>query len=104
MPHVVTDNCQRCRYTECVAVCPVECFHYDDEMMYIDPNMCIDCGGCIPACPVNAIYDTFNLPEEKNHWVEINENKSTNGLPVLTATMEPLPTASDRKKKLGFDS
>lgn len=101
MPHVVTDNCQLCRYTECVSVCPVECFHYDEEMTYIDPDTCIDCGGCIPACPVKAIYDNFNLPQEKAHWLEINQQKAKE-LPVLTAPMEPLPTAEQRRKELGF--
>ncbi|MFZ0650053.1 MAG: 4Fe-4S binding protein, partial [Pseudolabrys sp.] len=54
MPHVVTDNCHLCRFTDCVAVCPVECFHSDEERTYIDPDVCIDCGACIPACPVHA--------------------------------------------------
>ena len=49
MPYVVTDLCTGCRYTECVSVCPVECFHVDDTMTYIDPQNCIDCGGCVPA-------------------------------------------------------
>ncbi len=49
MPHVVTENCQLCRFTECVAVCPVECFHADAERLYIDPAVCIACGACIPA-------------------------------------------------------
>ncbi len=56
MTFVVTDHCRHCRYTDCVAVCPVECFHGDAEMLYIDPVVCIDCGACVPECPVEAIY------------------------------------------------
>ena len=55
MPYVVTDYCQKCRFSDCVSVCPVDCFHGDDEMLYIDPNACIDCGACEPECPVEAI-------------------------------------------------
>ena len=60
MSHIVTDNCHLCRFIDCVAVCPVECFHADDERTYIDPDVCIDCGACIPACPVRAIYDIID--------------------------------------------
>jgi ferredoxin len=51
MPHVVTDHCQACRYTECVALCPVDCFHGDGGRLYIDPEACIDCAACVPVCP-----------------------------------------------------
>ena len=52
MAYVVTDNCVDCRFTQCVAVCPVQCFHVDETMVYIDPESCIDCAGCVAACPV----------------------------------------------------
>ena len=65
MTFVVTDNCKSCRFTDCVAVCPVDCFHGDAEMLYIDPNECIDCGACVPACPVEAI---FALDETPARW------------------------------------
>ena len=74
MAYVVTENCQRCRYTECVSVCPVECFHFDESMTYIDPSLCIDCGGCVPACPVNAIYYEEDTPEEWKDYLAINAN------------------------------
>ena len=64
MTFVVTDHCRHCRYTDCVAVCPVECFHGDAEMLYIDPVVCIDCGACVPECPVEAIYEEGSLPAE----------------------------------------
>lgn len=80
-------------------MCPVECFHYDDQMIYIDPDVCIDCGGCVPACPVNAIYDEFNLPEPMRHWVSINRQKSKE-LPTMTEPADPLPTAEQRRTEL----
>lgn len=101
MTFVVTSNCQNCRFTDCVAVCPVECFHGDEKMLYIDPDECIDCGACVPECPVEAIYDESELPEELSEWVEINAKKAPD-LPSVTETGTPLPTAEDRRKELGF--
>ena len=101
MTTVVTDNCRGCRFTDCVAVCPVECFHYDDEMLYIDPEVCIDCSACIPECPVQAIYEEDDLPEEKRKWVKINAERAAE-LPSCTESMEPLPGAEQRKTDLGF--
>ena len=101
MTTVVTENCQKCRFTDCVAVCPVECFHYDDEMLYIDPEVCIDCAACIEECPVKAIFEEDDLPEELHQWIEINATKVPD-LPVLLAPMDPLPGAEERKDELGF--
>ena len=101
MTFVVTDNCQRCRFTDCVAVCPVDCFHGDDEMLYIDPNECIDCGACVPECPVEAIFDETQLPDDKKQWITTNAEKST-GLPVINSKQDPFPGAEERKEKLGF--
>lgn len=101
MTHIVTNNCQKCRYTECISVCPVECFHIDDEMTYIDPDVCIDCGGCIPVCPVNAIYDTFAMPEEFKPWIAINKERAAI-LPIISAQVDPLPGAVEKKAQLGL--
>jgi ferredoxin len=101
MTFVVTDNCRKCRFTDCVAVCPVDCFHGDDEMLYIDPNECIDCGACVPECPVEAIYDESDLPEELKKWLQINADKSPD-LPVVNEKGDALPGAEERKKELGF--
>ncbi len=101
MAFVVTGNCKGCRFTDCVAVCPVECFHGDAEMLYIDPDECIDCGACVPECPVEAIYDETELPDDQAQWKEVAEQKAA-GLPVITETTDPLPTAEARKKELGF--
>jgi ferredoxin len=101
MTFVVTDNCQRCRFTDCVAVCPVDCFHADDEMLYIDPNECIDCGACVPECPVEAIFDETQLADDKKNWIKINADKA-GGLPVINTKQDPYPGAEERKEKLGF--
>ena len=101
MTFVVTDNCRKCRFTDCVAVCPVDCFHADDEMLYIDPEECIDCGACVPECPVEAIFDEAQLPDDQRQWLKINADKSKN-LPATNDTEEPLPGALERKKELGF--
>ena len=101
MTTVVTDNCKDCRYTDCVLVCPVACFHGDDEMLYIDNNVCIDCAACIPECPVEAIYEEDDLPEDKKIWIEINAERAPN-LPVVEEKQDPLPTAEQRKADLGY--
>jgi ferredoxin len=101
MTHVVTENCNGCRYTDCVEACPVECFHADHERTYIDPQVCIDCGACIPACPVQAIYDEFDLPDDQQHWLAVNEERCRE-LPLLSEREPPLPAAEERKSALGF--
>ena len=101
MTFVVTENCQKCRFTDCVAVCPVDCFHADENMLYIDPEECIDCGACVPECPVEAIFDEAQLPDHLQEWIKINAERSPK-LPVINDTQEPLPTAASRKKELGF--
>jgi ferredoxin len=101
MTFVVTDHCKGCRYTDCVAVCPVDCFHGDAEMLYIDPGVCIDCGACVPECPVEAIFDEGSIPADQEHWIVTNEERAKS-LPVVNQKMEPLGTAQERAKRLGF--
>ena len=101
MTTIVTENCIDCRFTDCVTVCHVACFHHDDEMLYIDPDVCIDCSACIPECPVQAIYEGDDIPEELEKWIEINAERVI-GLPVCEEQMEPLAGAEDRKTELGF--
>lgn len=101
MAYVVTDNCAGCRFTKCAEVCPVQCFHFDEAMVYIDPESCIDCAGCVPACPVGAIDDEFNLGDEQRHWIDINRERAA-VLPRLTESLEPLPGAEARKADLGL--
>ena len=101
MPHIVTDNCQRCRFTECVTVCPVACIHGDDEMLYIDNVQCVDCGACVPACPVHAIYEQSDLPADQENWIAVNAARSAQ-LPVISEKQTPLPSAEDRRRELGY--
>jgi len=101
MTFVVTGNCKGCRFTDCVAVCPVECFHGDGEMLYIDPAECIDCGACVPECPVEAIYDEAQLPDDQLEWLKLNAERATK-LPVVSEQGDPLPGAEERKQALGF--
>ena len=101
MTYVVTDNCVDCRFTDCVAVCPVECFHGDEKMLYIDPEECIDCGACEPECPVQAIFEDGLVPDDQSKWTAINAEKAP-GLPVISDKEEPLPTAEEKKATLGL--
>lgn len=97
MTHVVTDSCIRCKYTDCVDVCPVDCFKEGPEFLIIDPDECIDCAVCIPECPVNAIYADDDLPEDMQHFLELNQRLATNW-PVITKTKSPLPDAEEWKE------
>src|SRR5687768_62119 len=101
MAVVVTDKCRLCRFTECVAVCPVSCFHGDAEQRYMDPTICTDCQACVPVCPVRAIYDAEDLGDTKDHWLAVNAERSQN-LPVVGRKQAALPTAEARRKELGY--
>ncbi len=101
MTYIVVENCQGCRFTDCVTVCPVDCFHGDDQMLYIDPDECIDCGACVPECPVEAIFAEEDLPGDQEKWLQINADKCPD-LPVVAEKGDPLPGAEDRKSNLGF--
>ena len=92
MSFVVTEACIRCKYTDCVAACPVECFHEGPDFLVIDPEVCIDCGVCVPECPVEAIFDEKDLPAEQREYVELNRRLSAQW-PLITAAQEPLPDA-----------
>jgi ferredoxin len=103
MPYIVTENCQECRFTDCVEVCPVECFYADDRMLYIHPEDCIDCGACEPACPVQAIYAEEDVPDRFQQWIGINAERCESGeLELIVESMDALPTAEARKTELGF--
>ncbi|MCC7410701.1 MAG: ferredoxin family protein [Gammaproteobacteria bacterium] len=101
MTTVVTENCENCRYTDCVTVCPVECFHGDDVMLYIDPDVCIDCSACIPECPVQAIFEEDDLPEDQQQWIAINAERAPK-LPVVNEKQDQLPTADAKRQSLGL--
>jgi ferredoxin len=101
MPHIVNDNCRQCLFTDCVEHCPVQCFHADGERTYIDPDVCIDCGACVPACPVQAISEVVDYSDEEEHWLDVNREHSKL-LPVISVRRAPLPSAEGRRQALGF--
>ena len=72
MTFVVNDNCIRCKYTDCVEVCPVDCFREGPNMLVIDPEECIDCNLCVPECPVDAICSEEDLPDDKREYLALN--------------------------------
>ncbi len=92
MTYVVIENCNNCKYTDCVEVCPVEAFHEGPTMLYINPETCIDCNACVEECPVEAIFADVDVPAEWEEWTEINAKECEN-YPVITEAKEPLPTA-----------
>ncbi len=89
MAIIVSGKCYDCRYTECVTVCPVSCFHGDEHMVYIDPMACIMCQACVPVCPVQAIYDEVDIPSDLAHWVLINAERAAS-LPIIHEKQAPL--------------
>jgi ferredoxin len=99
MTYVVTDECIKCKHTDCVEVCPVDCFYEGELMLVINPDECIDCGVCVPECPIDAIS-----PESEDllKWVEINKELSAQW-PKITQKKPALPNAEkykDEKDKL----
>ena len=101
MAFVVTDNCNGCKFTDCVAVCPVDCFYADDNQVYIHPDECIDCGACEPECPVEAIFDEGDLSGDQEKWITINAERAEQ-CDNLVEKQEPLPGAEEKKAALGF--
>ena len=91
MAHIVTEPCVGCRHTVCVDVCPVDCFHHDEEkrMLVINPFECIDCGACIPECPEEAIFVDTEMPEKYAEWEAINRERAE-VTPVLFERLDPL--------------
>src|SRR2546430_5310121 len=83
MTHVVVQPCFGCKYTDCVVVCPVECFYEGEQMLYIHPDECIDCEACVPECPVEAIFHQDNVPEDQKAFIELNAEMATQ-CPVIT--------------------
>ena len=93
MTFVVTENCIKCKYTDCVEVCPVDCFHEGPNFLVIDPDECIDCTLCEPECPAEAILSEDDVPEDQKHFIELNAELSR-AWPVITE-MKPAPADAD---------
>jgi ferredoxin len=96
MTYVVTEACIRCKYTDCVDVCPVDCFREGPNFLTIDPNECIDCAVCVPECPVNAIYSEDDVPGDQQHFIQLNTELAANW-PSITKSKAPLPEAEEWK-------
>ncbi len=92
MPYVVTENCIKCKHTDCVSVCPVDCFHEGPNFIAIDPDVCIDCGVCEPECPVKAISPHDRLSADQQFYLELNRELARSW-PVLTERKQALPDA-----------
>ena len=96
MTYVVTESCIKCKYTDCVEVCPVDCFYEGPEFLVIHPDECIDCGLCEPECPIEAIYADDEVPNDQIDFIEINA-KLSDVYENITEAKEPLPEAEDYK-------
>ena len=100
MAFIVGDACVKCKLTDCVEVCPVDCFYEGDNMLVINPDECIDCGVCVPECPVDAIIE--DTEDIDNKWYKLNEEYS-NKWSNITKKKDPLPDAEkyqDEENKL----
>ena len=97
MTYLVTDNCIKCKHTDCVEVCPVDCFYEGENFLAINPEECIDCGVCEPECPVDAIVQDSALKgEELQFWMNVNTDMSLKW-PNITQKLDPLPEAEKFK-------
>ena len=114
MTYVVTEACIRCKYMDCVEVCPVDCFYAGDNMLVINPDECIDCGVCVPECPADAIFADSD-PEATPQWLELNaryaavwpnithkanppaDGDAWNGVAGKAESLSPAPHKGDRE-------
>ena len=92
MTYVVTENCIQCKYTDCVDVCPVDCFVEGPNFLAIDPEECIDCTLCVAECPVEAIFAEDDVPEDQQEFIEINA-RLAKVWPIISQRKDPLPDA-----------
>ena len=100
MTYVVTDNCIKCKYTDCVDVCPVDCFHEGPNFLVIDPDECIDCTLCVAECPAEAIYAEDDVPAGQEAFITLNAELAKNW-PVIAERKDPLPDADNFNGQAG---
>jgi ferredoxin len=98
MAYVVTESCIKCKYTDCVDVCPVDCFREGPNMLVIDPDECIDCTLCVPECPVEAIFAEDDVPDAQNEFIAKNRELSKKWLPIIER--KPAPGDADQWKSV----
>ena len=98
MTFVVGDNCIKCKHTDCVEVCPVDCFYEGPNFLVIHPDECIDCALCEPECPVDAIYAEVELPEDQQEFLELNAELAEKWVNI-TEKKDALPDHEDWKDK-----
>lgn len=104
MTYVITESCINCKYTDCVDVCPVDCFKAGPNFLVIDPNECIDCTLCVAECPVDAIYPEDEVPTDQRHFIQLNAElaASPNWKAITTAVAAPLDADKWAKEKDKF--
>ena len=103
MPYVVKDNCINCKSTDCVEVCPVDCFYEGANTLVIHPDECIDCGVCEPECPQEAITSDSDDTGDLQYWLDINRKYAEGGIwPVITKKKDPMPEHEKYDKLKGY--
>ena len=102
MAFIVTDSCIECKYTDCVEVCPVDCFYEGENFLVISPDECIDCGLCEPECPVDAIFSEDELPADQIKFIEINEQLSKEWPNITQKKMPFLRPKNIKIKKINL--
>ena len=98
MTYVVTESCIKCKYTDCVDVCPVDCFREGPNMLVIDPDECIDCTLCVPECPVEAIFAEDDVPDAQHEFIAKNRELAAQWKPIIER--KPAPPDADQWAKV----
>jgi ferredoxin len=99
MAYVVTESCINCKYTDCVEVCPVDCFREGPNMLVIDPEECIDCTLCVPECPVEAIFAEDDVPDAQQKFIALNAELAKEWQPIRECRPAPSDAAQWAKVK-----
>ena len=98
MAYIVTESCIKCKYTDCVDVCPVDCFREGPNMLVIDPDECIDCTLCVPECPVEAIFAEDDVPDAQHDFIARNRELAAKWKPIIER--KPAPADADAWTKV----
>jgi ferredoxin len=98
MTYVVTESCIKCKYTDCVDVCPVDCFREGPNMLVIDPDECIDCTLCVPECPVEAIFAEDDVPDALKEFIGMNSELAKHWPAIIQR--KPAPSDADEWAKV----